>query len=79
MSAARAASSRRSETPSQTRFSMVPSWQEGRMSQRMSERSSTTPVVSWSWANASYSAQVANWNGSPAVGSCWNIRARLDA
>ena len=27
--------------------------------------------------SASNSAQVSNWNGSPAVGSCWNIIARL--
>ena len=41
--------------------------------------SSITPVVSWSPTYASNSAHVANWNGSPAVGSCWNISARLDA
>jgi len=38
-----------------------------------------TPVVSWSEANRSNSAQVSNWKGSPAVGSCWNISARLEA
>ena len=67
------------DAPSQTRFSSVPRWAEGRTSHRISERSSITPVVSWSPANASNSAQVWNWNGSPAVGSCWNISARLEA
>ncbi len=27
----------------------------------------------------SSSSHVPNWNGSPAVGSCWNISARFDA
>ena len=38
-----------------------------------------TPVVIWSSTNDSYSAQVSKQNGSPAVGSCWNISARLEA
>ena len=68
-----------SETPSQTRFSRVPSFGAGRTSQRISLSSSITPVVSWSWAYDSNSDQCSNWNGSPAVGSCWNISARLEA
>ena len=48
-------------------------------SQRISESSSITPVVIWSCANDSNCPQVSNWNGSPAVGSCWNISARLEA
>ncbi|SLB57171.1 Uncharacterised protein [Mycobacteroides abscessus subsp. abscessus] len=38
-----------------------------------------TPVFIWSSMNDSYSAQFSNWYGRPAVGSCWNINARLDA
>ena len=49
----------------------------GRTSQRISLSSSMTPVVIWSSTKASNSAQFSNWNGSPAVGSCWNIIARL--
>ena len=37
------------------------------------------PVVRWSSTHFSKSAQVSNANGSPAVGSCWNISARLEA
>ena len=77
MSAVRAASSSRFETPSQMRTSTVPSAGEGRTSQRMSLRYSMTPVRRWSSTNDSYSSQVSNWKGSPAVGSCWNIIARL--
>ena len=51
----------------------------GRRSQRISDSTSITPVVKWSSANASNSSQVWKWNGSPAVGSCWNISARFDA
>ena len=51
----------------------------GRTSQRISLSSSTTPVVSSSPTNASNSDHVVNWNGSPAVGSCWNISARFEA
>ena len=51
----------------------------GRTSQRISSSSSITPVVIRSWTYDSNSAQVGNWNGSPAVGSCWNISARFDA
>ena len=36
-----------------------------------------TPVRRFAATNSSYSAQLSNWNGSPAVGSCWNIIARL--
>ena len=67
------------ETPSQTRFSRVPRLGAGRRSQRISSSSSITPVVTRSSAYDSNSAQVANWNGSPAVGSCWNISARFEA
>ena len=35
------------------------------------------PVFFWSWTKPSNSAHFWNWNGSPAVGSCWNIIARL--
>ena len=41
--------------------------------------SSITPVVTWSPTYASNSDQRVNWNGSPAVGSCWNISARFEA
>ena len=51
----------------------------GRTSQRTSVSSSITPVVTWSPTYDSNSAHVVNWNGSPAVGSCWNISARLEA
>jgi hypothetical protein len=37
------------------------------------------PVVVWSAMHFSNSDHVSKANGSPAVGSCWNIRARLDA
>ena len=68
-----------SGTPSQTRFSSVPWCGAGRMSHRISEISSITPVTVSSWTNASNSDQRSNWNGRPAVGSCWNISARLEA
>ena len=47
------------------------------MSQRMSLMCSITPVWKASATYCSYSSQVWNWKGSPAVGSCWNIIARL--
>jgi hypothetical protein len=78
-SAVTAASSSMSDMPSQTRFSMVPRCGAGRMSQRTSDIESMTPVVIWSPMQASNSDHSRNWNGSPAVGSCWNIRARLEA
>jgi hypothetical protein len=37
------------------------------------------PVVVWSSMHFSNSAHVSNANGNPAVGSCWNISARLEA
>jgi hypothetical protein len=77
MSALSPPSSRIVETPSQTLISTVPFDGEGRTSQRMSLRNSMTPVRISSSTNDSYSSQVWNWNGSPAVGSCWNIIARL--
>jgi hypothetical protein len=56
---------------------MVPSAGEGRMSQRISLNSLITPVASMSPTYASNCGQVSNWNGSPAVGNCWNIRAQF--
>ena len=79
MSAVRAASSSMSDMPSQTRFSIVPRCGAGRTSQRTSDIESMTPVVVWSAMHASNSAHLWNWNGSPAVGSCWNICDRLEA
>ena len=38
---------------------------------------SITPVVQRSPTYPSNSRHEPNWNGSPAVGSCWNIIARL--
>ena len=69
----------RERSPSVAKASSVPSPGTGRTSQRISDRSSITPVVSWSEAKRSNSAQVSNAKGSPAVGSCWNIKARLEA
>ncbi len=47
------------------------------MSQRTSDRPSMTPVTSMSSTYSSNSPHAPNWNGRPAVGSCWNICARL--
>ena len=79
MSAVRAASSLMSDMPSHTRFSIVPRCGAGRMSQRTSDIESMTPVVAWSAMQCSNSSHVSNVNGSPAVGSCWNICERLEA
>ena len=68
-----------SDMPSQTRFSRVPRWGAGRMSHRTSDIESMIPVVVWSPMQVSNSAQVSKVNGRPAVGSCWNISARLEA
>ena len=65
--------------PSQTRFSSVPRCGAGRRSQRTSDIESMIPVVVWSAMHFSNSAHVSKVNGSPAVGSCWNISARLEA
>ncbi len=66
-------------TPSQMRVSSVPNCGAGRRSQRISSNASMTPVCSMSATYPSSSSHVANWNGSPAVGSCWNMSARFDA
>ena len=71
--------SRDVEMPSKVRTSTVPHLGDGRMSQRSSPSWSMTPVCSMSAAIDSYSAHSPNCGGSPAVGSCWNIRARFEA
>ncbi len=47
------------------------------MSQRISFMWSMMPVFFWSWTKRSKCDQRWKWNGSPAVGSCWNSSARL--
>ncbi len=65
--------------PSQTRCSRVPRCGAGRRSQRTSAIESMIPVVVWSAMQLSNSSHVSKANGRPAVGSCWNISARLEA
>ena len=42
-------------------------------------RAAPDPVVVWSAMHFSNWAHVSKVKGSPAVGSCWNISARLEA